>query len=106
MGPRGVRVDVDVSRWRGSIDEFVSRTTVGEPLNPLLWPDVEACQSALVKLGFHLGVSGPNRDGVDGAIGPQTQGAIEAFENSIGVPVTRAVTVTLGEQLLSALELA
>ena len=43
-------------------------------------------QHALVKLGFDLGVSGVNHDGVDGVPGRKTQNAILAFRLRSGLP--------------------
>lgn len=41
---------------------------------------VTAVQYALVKLGYNLGDSGPNKDGVDGLFGPKTSAACKKIQ--------------------------
>lgn len=45
-------------------------------------------QRDLVKLGYNLGKSGPQKNGVDGKIGRLTRGAIAAFQRASKLPVT------------------
>jgi peptidoglycan hydrolase-like protein with peptidoglycan-binding domain len=40
-------------------------------------PNVEIIQKYLIKKGYDLGKYGPNKDGVDGKLGPLTRGAME-----------------------------
>ena len=44
---------------------------------------VSELQSALVSLGFNLGRSGPDRDGVDGVWGRRTTRAVERFQREM-----------------------
>ena len=43
-------------------------------------------QQALVDLGFNLGKTGPNKDGVDSLYGPPTTAAVKAFQTAEAVP--------------------
>jgi len=43
-------------------------------------------QQALVDLGFNLGKTGPNKDGVDSLYGPPTTAAVKAFRTAEAVP--------------------
>ena len=43
---------------------------------------VEAVQQALVNLGYNLGNTGPNGDGVDGVFGEKTRSAVKKFQTS------------------------
>jgi peptidoglycan hydrolase-like protein with peptidoglycan-binding domain len=45
-------------------------------------------QKELVKLGYNLGKSGPQKNGVDGKIGRLTRGAIASFQRASKLPVT------------------
>lgn len=45
---------------------------------------VAAVQAALVKLGYDLGKSGPNNDGVDGLFGSKTKAAIKKMQATLG----------------------
>lgn len=45
---------------------------------------VTAVQAALVKKGYDLGDSGPNKDGVDGIFGSKTKAAIKKLQATIG----------------------
>ena len=44
---------------------------------------VAAVQAALVKLGYDLGKTGPNKDGVDGDFGPKTKKAIKKLQKTL-----------------------
>ena len=43
---------------------------------------VEAVQQALVNLGYNLGNTGPNGNGVDGVFGEKTRSAVKKFQTS------------------------
>lgn len=45
---------------------------------------VAAVQSELVKRGYDLGTSGPDRNGVDGVLGPKTAAAIKKIQGTLG----------------------
>ena len=46
---------------------------------------VEAVQQALVNLGYNLGTTGSNGDGVDGVFGEKTKSAVKKFQTSKGL---------------------
>ncbi|AZR74093.1 hypothetical protein BBF96_12215 [Anoxybacter fermentans] len=48
-------------------------------------PRVIEAQAYLSLMGFPIGTSGPNRNGVDGKVGPKSKGAIKAFQKMIGI---------------------
>lgn len=47
-----------------------------------------AVQAALVKKGYDLGKSGPNKDGVDGVFGSKTKDAIKKLQKTLGMQDT------------------
>ena len=46
-------------------------------------PEVKALQKMLKDRGYDLGDYGPNKDGVDGIMGPYTKAALSAFQKKI-----------------------
>lgn len=42
--------------------------------------DVRALQAILKGLGYDIGNSGPNKDGLDGSYGPKTENAVECYQ--------------------------
>jgi peptidoglycan hydrolase-like protein with peptidoglycan-binding domain len=46
---------------------------------------VEAVQQALVNLGYNIGNTGPNGDGVDGKFGEKTKASVKKFQTSKGL---------------------
>lgn len=53
--------------------------------------DVGMAQWAMVDLGYDLGKSGPNKDGVDGDFGDFTEEAVNSIKGSIGLPMDGAI---------------
>ncbi|MEK6300591.1 MAG: DUF4157 domain-containing protein [Acidobacteriota bacterium] len=53
-------------------------------------------QQALVDLGFSLGTTGPNHDGVDRIFGPLTEQAVTAFQTTETIPGVTAGVVDQG----------
>ncbi len=81
------------------MDQFRSTLTNQEPamnFNPS--DHAEVMQAMLVSLGFDLGQTGPNGDGVDGDWGPKSQSAWVRIEESVDywVAVRKVVRMTLG----------
>ena len=46
-------------------------------------PEVKALQQMLKDRGYDLGDYGPNKDGVDGIMGPYTKTALAAYQKKI-----------------------
>lgn len=61
---------------------------------------VTAVQYALMKRGYDLGDTGPNRDGVDGVFGRKTRTAIEKMQKDAGL----LVTGTINEDVIMTLK--
>jgi len=59
-------------------------------------------QASLFVIGYDLGTYGPNKNGVDGHIGPVTEKAIQEFQRTAGLNPTGK----MDEQTMSALDLA
>jgi peptidoglycan hydrolase-like protein with peptidoglycan-binding domain len=66
-----------------SFNQFNESSSIFEAINPL----VSTAQAALKAKGYSalLGTSGPNNDGVDGQIGPNTTAAIKKFQLDNGL---------------------
>ena len=64
--------------------------------------DIAIMQASLVVIGYDLGTYGPNKNGVDGYMGPATERAIEEFQSAAGLNPTGK----MDEQTMIALELA
>lgn len=88
--PQGI--DVDVNRMRSSLADFIRSTYVSPALSPLHAHDKFALQAALVELGFDLGKTGPNGDGIDGDPGTLTRAALALFQRSVALPATGFTT--------------
>lgn len=58
-------------------------------------------QASLVVIGYDLGTYGPEKNGVDGHIGPVTEKAIKEFQKATGL----ALTGKMDEQTMTALDL-
>lgn len=66
------------------------------------WLDTKTTQQLLVDLGYDLGPSGPNGDGVDGNWGRKSQTALAAFQKKHGLPDDGWPDPDTNEELLRA----
>lgn len=64
--------------------------------------DVDKIQAILLELGYDLGVSGPEENGVDGVWGGKTEAALKEFEQKAGLPVDGRSDPRVNAALLSA----
>jgi murein DD-endopeptidase MepM/ murein hydrolase activator NlpD len=75
--PSGIKIGDIIKNNDNS--ELIVRGSKGE--------GVEEFQKILVDLGYDLGDFGPNKDGVDGKFGPETQRAVKEFQKDNGLKI-------------------
>jgi peptidoglycan hydrolase-like protein with peptidoglycan-binding domain len=76
---------------REMISQKKSVKTLNEDMEPIAGMEsvplgkVEAVQQALVNLGYNLGNTGPNKDGVDGVFGSKSRNAVIKYQTDKGI---------------------